>query len=132
VIGGPLWLLSLRRESSTVAVGCPAPAPGSHWRTGHVQPFFCRGRSEGTAFLLGRSGPWLACSALALPGDSASIRVWCSHLGGHLGTAITSGQATDARLRRAPGRRNKSKKTASRGRVSLATMSLANSGGERV
>jgi hypothetical protein len=57
LMGCPLWLLSLRRESSTVAVCCPSPEPGSHWRTGHVQPFFCRGRSEGTALFLGRRGP---------------------------------------------------------------------------
>src|SRR5262249_23507856 len=37
----------------------------------------------------------------------------------HLGTAITSGQATDDRLRRAPGKRKKKQTTAPRGRVSL-------------
>jgi hypothetical protein len=52
----------------------------------------------------------MACSALALAGDRASLRVWCSHLGVPLGTEIKSGHATDERLRRAPGRRKKSKK----------------------
>jgi len=51
----------------------------------------------------------MAFSALALTGDRASIRVWCSHIGVHLGTASTSGQTTDDRRRRVPGRRKKSK-----------------------
>ena len=40
LLGNPLWLLSLRRASSTVPVCCPSPEPGSHWRTMHVQPPF--------------------------------------------------------------------------------------------
>ena len=44
LMGYPLWLLSMRRASSTVSVGGPAPEPGSHWRTMHVQPPCCRGR----------------------------------------------------------------------------------------
>ena len=119
LIGRPLWLLSIRRSSSTVPVGCPCPEPGSHWRTGHVQPLFCRGRCEGTALFLGRRDPGVAFSALALAGDRASIRVWCSHIGGHLCPEITSGHATDARLRRVPAKRKKSKKTARRGSLSL-------------
>jgi hypothetical protein len=50
----------------------------------------------------------MAFSALALTGDSASIRVWCSHSGVPLGTAITAGHAIADRLRRVPGRRKKS------------------------
>jgi Transposase and inactivated derivatives len=44
LMGYPLWLWYMRRESSTVSVGCLSPAPGSHWRTRHGQPPFCRGR----------------------------------------------------------------------------------------
>ena len=42
-----------------VASGCvcgPSPEPGTHWRATSAQPGFCVGRSEGTAFLLGRRG----------------------------------------------------------------------------
>src|SRR5262249_12001849 len=109
VMGPPLWLLDKRRESSTVSVGCPSPAPGSHWRTGPVQPLSCRGRCAGTQFFLGRREPDRVGSALALAGDRAPIRAWCSPIGVHLGTEITSGQVTDDRLRRVPGRRKKAK-----------------------
>jgi hypothetical protein len=78
LIGAPLWLWSMRRESSTVSVCCPSPEPGSHWRTRPVQPPLCRGRYEGTAVLLGRRGPYGDFSAIACAGDRASIRVWCS------------------------------------------------------
>src|SRR5262245_65764321 len=62
----------------------------------------------------------MAFSALALTGDSASIRVWGSHIRVHLGIAIKSGHVTDDRLRRVPGRRKKSKKPL-RGGVCLLT-----------
>ena len=59
-------------------------------------------------------------SVLALTGDRASIRVWCSHIRVHLGTESKSGHATDDRLRRVPGRRKKSKNR-SEGGVCLLT-----------
>jgi len=52
----------------------------------------------------------MAFAALAFTDDRASISVWCSHIRGHRATAIKSGHATDARLRRVPGKREKSKK----------------------
>jgi hypothetical protein len=61
----------------------------------------------------------MAFSALALTGDRASISVWCSHIGVHLGTEIKSGHTTDDRLRRVPGRRKKSKKPLRGGSLSL-------------
>jgi len=45
-----------------------------------------------------------------LSDDGTSIRVWCSHLGGHPNTASQSEHATDERLRRAPGKRKNRKK----------------------
>jgi len=119
VMGCPLWLWSLRRASSTGSVGGPSPAPGSHGRTGPVQPFWCRGRSEGPACFRGRRGPEMACAARALAGDRASRRVWCSHLGVPRGTAITSGQATDTSTPPGPWKAEKKQKTASRGSWSL-------------
>lgn len=99
LLGHPLWLLSIRRESSTVPVCCPSPAPGAHWQTMHVQPSFCIGRYVGTALLLGRREPYGDCSALTCEGDRASIRVWCGPIGVHLRTEIKSGHVTDCRRR---------------------------------
>src|ERR671925_75159 len=59
-------------------------------------------------------------SVLALTGDRAAIRVWCSHIRVHLSTESKSGHATDDRLRRVPGRRKKSKNR-SEGGVCLLT-----------
>src|SRR5262245_39654415 len=61
----------------------------------------------------------MAFSALALPGDRASIRVWGSHIGVPRATEITSGHATADRLRRVPGKREKSKKPLRGGSLSL-------------
>ena len=54
VIGQPLPAPVYGRESCLVDVGCPSPAPETHWRTAPVQPPLCRGRYEGTATFLGR------------------------------------------------------------------------------
>ena len=110
LIGRPLWLLYMRRQSSTVPVGCPSPEPGSNWRTEHVQPSLRIGRYEGTELFLGRRAPCVIFSAIALGGDRASISVWCSPVGVHLCPEIKSGHATDDRLRRAPAKQKKSKK----------------------
>ena len=99
-------------ETPLGAHGCGVLPLRRTWRAlahGTVQPCFGRGRAEGTPCFLGRRGPSMAFSALALTGDRASRRVWCSHIGVHLGTDITSGHATDDRRRRVPGRRKKSK-----------------------
>ena len=41
VIGPPLRLHYLRRESHSVHVGCPSPEPRTNWRTTAVQPRLC-------------------------------------------------------------------------------------------
>src|SRR4029434_10592259 len=56
LIGRLLPLLYKRRESQRVAVCCPSPEPGTHWRTEDVQPSFCGGRDEGTDTFRGRRG----------------------------------------------------------------------------
>jgi hypothetical protein len=61
----------------------------------------------------------MAFSALALAGDRASRSVGCSHIGVHLGTAITSGHATDTSTTPGPWKAEKKQKTASRGSLSL-------------
>jgi Transposase IS116/IS110/IS902 family len=118
LIGYPLWLLYMRRESSTVSVCCPSPEPGSHGRTMHVQPPFCIGRYEGTALFLGRRGPYGDFSAIACEGDRASIRVWCSPL------VCTCAQKSRQDMRPTvdcarPWKAEKKQKTAPRGSLSL-------------
>jgi hypothetical protein len=44
----------MRREASTVDVGCPSPEPGAHGPTLRVAPALCLGRYEGTDTVLGR------------------------------------------------------------------------------
>jgi len=75
-----------------------------------------RGQHDGSA----AERPAGNLAAIALPGASASIRVWGSHMGVHRCAETTSGQATDERLRRVPGKRKKSKKPL-RGGVCLLT-----------
>ena len=62
------------------------------------------------SLFLGRRVPSRDFSALAGEGDRAAIRVWCSHIGGHLRTEITSGHVTDCRLREALESGKKAKK----------------------
>jgi len=38
LIGHPIRLRYMRRESRSVDVGCPSPEPGTNWRTTAVQP----------------------------------------------------------------------------------------------
>jgi hypothetical protein len=121
LLGHPLWLLSIRRESSTVPVCCPSPAPGAHWRTMHVQPSFCRGRYEGTALLLwSQRALWgLLCTHLRRRQSLHTCVVRP-----HWRTPTHRNQVrTCDRLSTAlgPGKRKKSTKTALRGSVSLDT-----------
>jgi hypothetical protein len=74
----------MRRESHSVHGGCPAPEPGTHWRTTAVQPRLCVGRYEGTARLLGRSGRHHRLAALTIamvtePPYVCGADTWCLH-----------------------------------------------------
>jgi len=80
--GHTLRLLYMRRESRSVAVGCPSPAPGTHWRTRSVQPRLCVGRDEGTDTFLGRRGRHHRLSALTIslvtePQYGCGADTWC-------------------------------------------------------
>jgi len=105
--------------SHAVCVGCPSPAPDTHWRARHAQPALCIGRYEGTASLRGRRAEPPRGSAIVTAVMMAPQEVFgAAMLGWHLDMATKADHTTACRLRPSL-ESGKKQKTAQRGRVSL-------------
>jgi len=120
LIGHPLRLLYMRRESRSVDVGRPSPAPGTNWRPTSVQPRRCVGRYAGTERFRGRSGRHHRLSAITIsmvtePPDGCGADPLC--LDRHV--EIQPEHVARGRRRQDQKTRNTGTKSAHRGRVSL-------------
>jgi hypothetical protein len=84
-----------RARVASGSVGCPAPAPATHWRANDTPPGVWRRTVRGHG-IMARSQRIPAMRRCNRPtsGDGTSRSVWGSHVGWHPHTAITSGHET--------------------------------------
>jgi hypothetical protein len=121
LMGPPLRLLSRRRASRSVAVGCPSPAPGTHWRPSAVPPRLCGGRDAGTDTLLGRRGRHHRRSALPIAMVTEPQEVWGADTWGLDRQVEIPPEPVARGRRRRDQHRGKKAQTPLRGKVGLLT-----------